>query len=319
MWPRRSPLLLRHLAGQHPPRCHATPAGIFSGIRSDSVLCAAPTGAAGVRLRSDRRGSPGDRLLVPRDGRLRHIRPSGRGLRRRVWHSACPRLKSLRWRQQGSRRGGSPTEPSRGENRDQQGSGNQTKNTKDERRSTYLERALSLCFCKLLLGARVAPPAPADRLAGGAPEPASPLDSVVRPRVASPAAGAGDLLPAAGAGDLLPTAETEASTPAYCWTGGWPPDTPVSGPSGIEGSSSSDEESGSGVDSGVASGERPCLSRFLFSFSCSSFIFLFLTLVAFSSSFLFFSAFAHMRFAVRVSGSGGSEVYPLQVSPWERD
>jgi len=59
----------------------------------------------------------------------------------------------------------------------------------------------------------------------------------------------------------------------------------------------------------VVSGERPSLSRLLFSFSWSSF--LFLSRIAFASSFLLFSSCARRWFATRVSGSGGSETYPV--------
>ena len=73
----------------------------------------------------------------------------------------------------------------------------------------------------------------------------------------------------------------------------------------------SDEESssGSGVDSGEGSGWRPSLSRFLFSFSCSSFLLLFLSRVSFSTSFRAFCASACWRFVARVSGSRGFETY----------
>ena len=134
-----------------------------------------------------------------------------------------------------------------------------------------------------------------------------------------PTVGAGVLPHSSGAGTFSPAADGEALTPAHCWTGGEPPATPVSGSLDSEKSTSSDEESGSGVELGVGSGERPSFSRFLFSLSWSSFLFLFLSLVAFSSSFLLFSASAHRRFAVQVSGSGGSETYPLRVSPCECD
>ena len=143
-----------------------------------------------------------------------------------------------------------------------------------------------------------------------------------------PAAGADDILPAvgvgifsiiAGAGPFLPTANAEASTLAHCWTGGGLPATSVSKSSDFEKSTPPDEKLGSGVDSGVVSGERPSLSHLLFSFSCSSLLHLFLSWVAFSSSFLFFSSYARRRFAAWVSGSGGSETYPVRVSPCEHN
>ena len=95
----------------------------------------------------------------------------------------------------------------------------------------------------------------------------------------------------------------------------------MSGSSNIEGSAPSDIESSSGssVDSGEGSGERPSLSRALFAFSCSSFLLLFLSRLYFSAFFCVSCAAARWWFAARVSGSGGSETYPLRVSPCERD
>ena len=80
-----------------------------------------------------------------------------------------------------------------------------------------------------------------------------------------------------------------------------------------------ESSSGSGVDSGEGSGERPSLSRDLFSFSCSSFLLLFLSWLYFSASFHAFCASTCWRFAARASGSGGSETYPWRLRPYERN
>ena len=155
------------------------------------------------------------------------------------------------------------------------------------------------------------------------------LTSATGMRDLLPTAGAGDLLPAlgagvfsivAGAGPFSTATDAEDSTPARCWTRGGPPATSVSRSSDFEKSTLADDELYcSRVDSGVVCGERPSISRLLFSLSWSSFLFLFLSRVAFSSSFLLLSASTRRRFAVRISRSGGSKIYPLWVSPCEHD
>ena len=131
-----------------------------------------------------------------------------------------------------------------------------------------------------------------------------------------PAADVGDLLSAldagafsitAGAGPFSPAAGAEASTPARCWTGGGLPAVTTSKSSDSEKSTPADEELSSGVDSGVVGGERPSLSRLMHSLSWFSLLSLLLRAVAVASSFLFFSACVHRKFASRTSGSGGFE------------
>ena len=227
-------------------------------------------------------------------------------------------------------------------------------NTKSETGIAYLERAVNLFLPKPLLWARGTPPLPDDWLGGATLGLACTLGAIC-PRVFvlavdvlppagvedadvhSPATtGAGVLLPTSSMGDLLsnlgvgtfpivisaepfsPAADAEASTPARCWTSGGLLAFPASKSSVPEKFTPPDEDLCSGVDSGMVCGERPSFSRLLFSFSCSSFLFLLVLRVS-SSSFCLFSASALRRFAAWVSGSGGSEMYPLRVSPCERD
>jgi len=72
------------------------------------------------------------------------------------------------------------------------------------------------------------------------------------------------------------------------------------------------------MDSGVAIGDMPSFARARFLFSLFPFSFLFLSRHCFSASFRPFFASANWHFAVRTSGSGGSEVYPWSRTPCER-